>query len=145
MAVAHWLLSATLVAATVTVCWLAIVAGAVYRPALLMVPTFGVVARGRVLARVFAGRSWDFSLRPVARLPASFGRHEVSIRRLQIPLKRFKNQRTAGLPSIRATPFRPNNPIQTIHSLSRGAGPDVEVRRDYLEFAPDDDLKYTER
>lgn len=34
--------SATLVAVTVTVCWLAIVEGAVYRPELPMVPVFGL-------------------------------------------------------------------------------------------------------
>jgi hypothetical protein len=34
--------SATLVAVTVTVCWLAMVAGAMYEPALLIVPVFGL-------------------------------------------------------------------------------------------------------
>jgi hypothetical protein len=34
--------SATLVAVTITVCWVAIVAGAVYRPELPMVPVFGL-------------------------------------------------------------------------------------------------------
>jgi hypothetical protein len=34
--------SATLVAVTVTVCWLAMVAGAVYEPALPIVPVFGL-------------------------------------------------------------------------------------------------------
>src|SRR4051794_26833374 len=43
VAVPVLVLSAWLVAVTVTVCWVVMLAGAVYRPVLLMLPTFGPI------------------------------------------------------------------------------------------------------